>query len=82
MSLLYFIVIGIIAGWLAGMIMKGGGYGLLGDLIVGVLGAIFGGFLFGLLGLSANGLIGSLVTATVGAIVLIALLRLISRKPK
>ncbi len=82
MSLLYFIVIGIVAGWLAGLIMKGGGYGLLGDLIVGVLGAIFGGFLFGLLGLSANGLVGSLVTATVGAIVLIALLRLISRKSK
>ncbi|MSU78241.1 MAG: GlsB/YeaQ/YmgE family stress response membrane protein [Gemmataceae bacterium] len=82
MSFLWFIMIGIVAGWLAGMIMKGGGYGLLGDLIVGVLGAVLGGFLFGLLGLSATGLLGSLVTATVGAIVLIALLRVVARRPK
>lgn len=77
MSLLWFLLIGIAAGWLAGQIMKGGGFGLLGDLIVGVIGALLGGYLFGLLGISAGGTVGSLITATVGAIVLIALLRLI-----
>ncbi len=79
MDFIWFIIIGIAAGWLAGTIMKGGGYGLFGDLIVGVIGALLGGFLFGLLGISAAGLIGSLITATVGAVVLIALLRLIKR---
>jgi len=79
MQFLWFILIGIAAGWLAGQIMKGGGYGLVGDLIVGVIGALLGGFLFGLLGISAGGLLGSLVTATLGAIVLIAVLRAIKK---
>ena len=79
MQFLWFILIGIAAGWLAGQFMKGGGYGLVGDLIVGVIGALLGGFLFGLLGISASGLLGSLVTATVGAVVLIALLRVIKK---
>ena len=79
MQFLWFILIGIAAGWLAGQVMKGGGFGLVGDLIVGVIGALLGGFLFGLLGISASGLLGSLVTATVGAVVLIALLRVIKK---
>jgi uncharacterized membrane protein YeaQ/YmgE (transglycosylase-associated protein family) len=79
MEFLWFILIGIAAGYLAGQIMKGGGYGLIGDLIVGVIGALLGGWLFGLLGVSAGGLIGQLVVATVGAIVLIVLLRLIKK---
>ena len=79
MSFLWFILIGIVAGWLAGQIMKSGTSSLITDLIVGVIGAIVGGFLFGLLGLSASGLLGSLVTATVGAVVLIAVLRAIKR---
>ncbi len=79
MDMLWFLLIGIAAGWLAGQIMKGGGFGLIGDLIVGVIGALLGGFLFSLFGLSANGRLGSLVTATVGAVVLIALLRVINR---
>ena len=82
MEFLWFIIIGVVAGWLAGMIMKGGGYGLIGDLIVGVIGAILGGFLFGLVGLAATGLLGSLITATVGAIILIAILRYFGRQPK
>lgn len=77
MEFAWFILIGIAAGWLAGQIMKGGGFGPLGDLIVGVIGALLGGFLFGLLGITAGGLFGSLITATVGAIVLIVLLRVI-----
>ena len=80
MDILWFILIGIAAGWLAGMIMKGGGYGLIGDLIVGVIGALLGGYIFRLLGVSTTSMLGSLVTATIGAIVLIFLLRLIGRK--
>ena len=79
MNVVWFILIGIAAGWLAGQIMKGGGFGLLGDFIVGVIGTLLGGFLFGLLGITAGGLLGNLITATVGAIVLLALLRLIKR---
>ena len=77
--LLWFLLIGLAAGWLAGQILKGGGFGLWGDLIVGVIGALLGGYLFGLLGISAGGLLGSLITATVGAIVLLLLLRLIKK---
>jgi len=80
MDLLWFLLIGIAAGWLASQIMKGGGSGIVTDLIMGVIGSILGGFLFRLIGLSADGAIGSLVTATVGAIVLIAGLRLINRQ--
>jgi len=78
-SLLLFLVIGLIAGWLASRIMRVGQFGLLGDLIVGVLGALIGGWLFGQLGISAGGILGSLVTALVGAIVLLYVLRLIRR---
>jgi len=79
MELLWFVIIGIAAGWLAGQIMKGGGYGLVGDLIIGVIGALIGGFLFRMIGIYAYGLLGSLITATIGAIVLILLLRLFRR---
>lgn len=68
-----------IAGWLAGKLTKGAGFGLTGNLLVGLVGAILGGFLFGLLGLTANGLIGSLVTATVGAVALLALIGFIKK---
>lgn len=78
-SLLLFLLIGLVAGWLAGKMMKGGGFGLVGNIIVGVIGALLGGWLFGLLGISAGGLIGSLVTALVGAIVLLYLVRLIKK---
>ncbi len=79
MALLWFLLIGLIAGWLAGQVMRGGGYGVIGDMIVGVIGALLGGWLFGLLGISAGGLIGQIVMAFVGAVVLILLLRLIRR---
>ena len=78
-SLIWFLLIGLIAGWLAGQVMRGGGFGLIGDMIVGVIGAFLGGWLFGLLGIAAGGLIGSLITAFVGAVVLIFLLRLFRR---
>ena len=75
MHIFWFLLIGLAAGWLAGQIMKGGGFGLIGDLVVGVIGALLGGFLFNLFGLHATGLLGNLIMGTVGAIVLIALLR-------
>ncbi len=78
-SLIWFLLIGLIAGWLAGQVMRGGGYGLVGDMIIGVIGALLGGWLFGLLGISAGGLIGSIIMAFVGAVVLIFLLRAIRR---
>ncbi|GEQ97953.1 hypothetical protein JCM17844_15900 [Iodidimonas gelatinilytica] len=71
MSLLYFLLIGLAAGFIAGKVMRGAGFGLLGNLLVGIVGALIGGFLFGLLGLHAYGLIGNLVTATLGAIILL-----------
>lgn len=70
-NLIGFLVIGIIAGWIAGNLMKGRGFGLVGNMIVGVIGAVLGGFLFALLGLSASNIIGSLITAVVGAVVLL-----------
>jgi uncharacterized membrane protein YeaQ/YmgE (transglycosylase-associated protein family) len=79
MHFLWFLLIGLAAGWLAGQLTKGGGFGVVGDLIVGVIGALLGGWLFGLFGISAGGLLGALITATVGAVVLVLLLRLVKR---
>lgn len=80
MSFLWFLIIGAVAGWLAGLIMKGAGFGLLVNIIVGCVGAVLGGWLFGLLGFSSSGLIGSLITALVGAVVLLFILSLIKKK--
>lgn len=80
MSLLWFLVVGVVAGWLAGKLVKGGGFGLVGDLAVGIVGALIGGFLFNSLGISAGGgLIGSIIVATIGAVVLLFAVRLIKR---
>ncbi len=78
-SLIWFLLIGLIAGWLAGQVMRGGGFGLVGDMIVGVIGAFLGGWVFSLLGISAGGLIGALITAFVGAVLLLFLIRLVRR---
>jgi uncharacterized membrane protein YeaQ/YmgE (transglycosylase-associated protein family) len=78
-NLLVFLCVGIVAGWLAGRIMKGGGFGLLGDMIIGVLGAFVGGWLFGRLGIVTWGLAGTFITALVGALVLLFLARLLKR---
>ncbi|MFM9862299.1 MAG: GlsB/YeaQ/YmgE family stress response membrane protein [Micropepsaceae bacterium] len=75
--LIIWLVVGAIAGWLAGMIVKGGGFGLIGDIVVGIIGAFIGGWLFGQMGVSVGaGLVGSIVTATIGAVVLLAVLRM------
>ena len=81
MDILWFILIGIVAGWLAGLIVKGRGFGLIGDLIVGVLGAIIGGYLLPLINVDLAGTIGKLVTAVIGAVVLLLILRLFRRGP-
>ncbi len=74
-NLIVFAVIGIVAGWLAGQLMKGSGYGLVGNLIIGIIGAFVGGLLFNLLGITSDSLLESLLTATVGAVVFIAAVR-------
>ena len=79
MSPLWFLIIGLIAGWLAGKIMKGSGYGVIGDLVIGIVGAFIGGWVFGLLGIASYGLVGSLVTALIGALLLIFIIRMIKR---
>ncbi len=78
-SILVFLIIGAIAGWLAGVVMKGGGFGLLGDIVVGIIGAFVGGWLFGVLGIFAGGFIGAVITAFVGACVLLFVIRLIKK---
>jgi uncharacterized membrane protein YeaQ/YmgE (transglycosylase-associated protein family) len=78
-QLIWFLFTGLIAGWLAGKVMRGGGYGIIGDIVVGVIGAFLGGWLFGVLGISAGGFVGALITAFVGAIILVWLLRLMKR---
>ena len=80
MDLLWFLVVGLVAGWLAGMLVKGGGFGLIGDLVVGVIGAVLGGWLFSTLGASVGGgLLGSIIVATIGAVVLLFIVRLIKQ---
>jgi uncharacterized membrane protein YeaQ/YmgE (transglycosylase-associated protein family) len=78
-SILWILLVGACAGWLAGQFLKGGSSGLVTNMIVGVIGAGIGSILFKLVGLSAQGLIGEIIMATVGAIVLLLVLRKIRR---
>jgi uncharacterized membrane protein YeaQ/YmgE (transglycosylase-associated protein family) len=80
MYFLYLIVVGLIAGWAAGKIMKGSGYGVLMDIVLGIVGAILGGWIIRLLGFEATGgLITSILVATLGAVVLVAISRMLKR---
>ncbi|HLI09464.1 MAG TPA: GlsB/YeaQ/YmgE family stress response membrane protein [Ktedonobacteraceae bacterium] len=82
-SLLWWIVIGLIAGFLASHVVRGAGYGMLGDIIAGIVGAFIGGWLFGVLGISAGGgLLGSIITAFIGAVIFIIILRAIAGMPR
>ena len=76
MGILYLLLVGLVSGWLAGTLMRGGGFGMAGDMAVGVLGALIGGFIFGG---SGGGLLGRILVATLGAVILIVVLRLIKR---
>jgi uncharacterized membrane protein YeaQ/YmgE (transglycosylase-associated protein family) len=79
-GLLWWIIVGLIAGFLAGKVMKGGGFGVLMDIVIGMVGSVIGGWLFGMVGLfSGGGLIGSILVAFVGACILLWLVRLIKK---
>jgi uncharacterized membrane protein YeaQ/YmgE (transglycosylase-associated protein family) len=80
MGIIADILIGILAGWVTGLIRRGHGYGLLGNLIVGVVGALVGGFVIGLVGFLAQGLLAHLLTATAGAVGLLYLVEVIRRR--
>ncbi len=79
-DLIVWLLIGAIAGWAAGSLVKGGGFGLIGDIVVGIIGALIGGWLAGKLGIHiGTGFISSVITATAGAILLIFVLRMVRR---
>ena len=78
-SLVIFLLIGAVAGWIAGQVVKGGGFGLIGDIVVGNLGAFIAGFLLPGLGLGLTGIVGSIIYAAIGAIILLVVVRLIKR---
>ncbi|NLI72173.1 MAG: GlsB/YeaQ/YmgE family stress response membrane protein [Bacteroidales bacterium] len=79
MNFLWYILIGIVAGFLAGKIMKGGGFGILVNLLVGIVGGLLGGWVFGLLGISTSGIWGNLITATIGAVLFLWILSLFKK---
>ena len=79
MNLLIFLLIGALAGWLAGVVMKGRGFGVLVNIVVGVIGAFFGGWLLPRLGVGLGGDIGLFLTAFIGAVILLAIIGLIRR---
>jgi uncharacterized membrane protein YeaQ/YmgE (transglycosylase-associated protein family) len=78
-NIVWFLLIGLAAGWLAGHLVKGRGFGLVENLIIGVIGALIGGFVFGALNVNFGGALGQLIAATVGAVILLYLLKLIRR---
>ena len=77
-AVFWWLVVGLIAGFLASLIMRGGGYGIVGDIIVGLVGALIGGFLASLLGIGTGGFVGTIIIAFIGAVILIAILRAVS----
>lgn len=78
-NVLWWLLVGLIAGFLASRVMRGGGYGLIGDIVVGLIGAFLGGWLAGFLGIGSFGLIGTIVVAFIGACILLAILHAVSR---
>ena len=81
MSVIWYIIIGIVSGFIAGKIMRGGGFGLLINLLVGIIGGLLGGWVFGLLGIATGGILGSLITSVVGAVLLLSIVSLFRRHP-
>ena len=79
MGFVWFLLVGGGAGWLAGQFMKGSGFGVMGNIGIGIVGGMIGGFLFGILGINLGGMIGSLTTATIGAVVLLYIVRAIKK---
>ncbi|MCC7281297.1 MAG: GlsB/YeaQ/YmgE family stress response membrane protein [Acetobacteraceae bacterium] len=79
MGLIWFLLVGLLAGWLAGKLMSGGGFGLVGNVVLGVIGAVVGGHVLGMLGIRAGGIIGDVLVATLGAAGVLALVRVLKR---
>ncbi len=79
MNFIWFVLIGIASGAVAGKLMRGGGFGWIVNLVVGIIGGVLGGWLFGLLGIHTSGIIGSLITSVVGAVFLLWIVGLLSR---
>lgn len=79
MHVLWFLLVGLVAGWLAGLLTKGSGFGVLGNMAIGVVGAFIGGFLFRLIGLSAVSSVGSVIVATIGAVVLLVVVQALKK---
>lgn len=80
MGIIATLLIGLVAGWLAGVLVKGGGFGVIADIVIGILGAFIGHFVFGALGLySGGGLVGNIIVATIGAVILLLIVRLFKR---
>ena len=78
--MIYWLVVGLIAGWLAGLVMKGGGYGIIVDILLGIVGGWLGGWLFGRMGIwPAGGMIGSIIVAFIGAVILVGITRILKR---
>ncbi|GHO83355.1 GlsB/YeaQ/YmgE family stress response membrane protein [Dictyobacter formicarum] len=77
-AIIWWLVVGLIAGALAGLVMRGGGYGIVGDIIVGLVGALVGGFIASLIGLGTSSFVGSIIIAFIGACIFIAILRAVS----
>jgi len=79
-SLIIFLAIGAVAGWLAGLLFKGRGFGLFGDIVIGIIGAFIGSFVFGFFGIYIiGGIVGSIIKATIGAIVLLFVISFLKR---
>ena len=78
-SLLWWVIVGLIAGWAAGKIMQGGGYGAAMDIVLGIVGAVVGGWLMSLVGIQAGGLLGTIIVAIIGAVLLIWITRLLKK---
>lgn len=78
MDIVSFLLIGVISGWLAGLIMKGHGFGMLVDLIVGIVGAVLGGFMLNIMGVYAYGFIGSIIMSVIGAVAFLFVVRLLT----
>ena len=78
-GLIWWVIVGLIAGWAAGKIMQGGGYGVAMDIVLGIVGAVVGGWLMSLVGIQAGGLIGTIIVAIIGAVFLIWITRLLKK---
>jgi uncharacterized membrane protein YeaQ/YmgE (transglycosylase-associated protein family) len=78
-DLIWWAIVGLIAGWAAGQIMKGGGYGTIMDIILGIIGAVVGGWLVGIVGIHAGGFVGTIIVAIIGAVFLIWITRLLKK---